>query len=532
MGRRLKLLLCIYLVFSTMFFAWLILELSPSLKYSLTNDEKEYIVNKGQSLIFEGDIGYAPFSFNDGGSNSGYEADLIYNLDKELGFEINYIQMPWHQALAALERGEIDVITGMRLTPQRKLRFSFTEAYLNTIQAIITKKEIEDIDINDLSRMRVIVQAGSITHQIASEKGAQSIITVDQPDKAIELLEDGIGDVWIENNMTALYYLRLRNKDRFFNIEPLEETKGQYGMAVSKNNTMLMNILNKQLYKMEYSGTLAFLDKKWFGMEVGRSIVKEKIWTGIYILSYIMITILFAILLWTSTLKYKLNDKTKELQDANKTIDEERNNIKGLLDDITKILSTVIDYRDAYTGFHSRRVAYVSRKIAEKMELDDSKIFQVYVGALVHDVGKIGIPDSILKKEGQLTDSEYDKIKEHPQIGYEILSIINSYRIIKDIAHYHHERWDGNVQGNFPSYPGLIKGDDIPLAARIVAVADAFDAMISDRPYRRALPLQEVKRRIIEGAGSQFDPCVVRMFIEMIDNLDLEEINTFIGSTA
>ncbi len=135
----------------------------------------------------------------------------------------------------------------------------------------------------------------------------------------------------------------------------------------------------------------------------------------------------------------------------------------------------------------------------------------MYYAALLHDVGKIGIDESIINKKGRLTEEEYEVIKQHPVMGNQILSSINEYPYLSIGAHYHHERYDGK------GYPDKLKGEDIPEIARIISVADAYDAMSSNRSYREAIPQQLVREEIIKGAGTQFDPEIAGIMQHLID---------------
>ena len=170
--------------------------------------------------------------------------------------------------------------------------------------------------------------------------------------------------------------------------------------------------------------------------------------------------------------------------------------------------SRALDYRDKETEGHSRRVTEMTVKMAQSIGIIDEDLVQVRRGALLHDIGKLGVPDGILLKPGKLTDEEMEIIKKHPIIAYEILSPISFLRKAIDIPYCHHEKWDGT------GYPRGLKGEQIPLAARIFAVVDVFDALMSDRPYREAWTKDKTLEYIREQAGIHFDPTVVENFID------------------
>lgn len=177
-------------------------------------------------------------------------------------------------------------------------------------------------------------------------------------------------------------------------------------------------------------------------------------------------------------------------------------------------LSNALDSRDSYTLHHSESVAKYSVQIAEKMKLSKERCDIIRQGALLHDVGKIGVPEHILKKNGRLTDEEYEIIKSHPAIGYKMIKHVGNFHKngVLDIVLYHHERYDGK------GYPTGLKGNQIPLFARIVAVADAFDAMTTKRVYRDNLGLDFALNEIKKNKGTQFDPEIVEIFLSMFDN--------------
>lgn len=176
---------------------------------------------------------------------------------------------------------------------------------------------------------------------------------------------------------------------------------------------------------------------------------------------------------------------------------------------MTAALAEAIEKKDRCTGGHGKRVAYYAVLIARQMQnaLTEEQIEKLEMAALLHDVGKIGIEDRILKKPEALDESEFKVMRTHPELGFQILSRFKGIPEILDGMRFHHERWDGR------GYPLGLAGKQIPQFARIVAVADAYDAMVSHRPYRQALPSHEARAEITRMGGVQFDPDVVEAFL-------------------
>ena len=174
-------------------------------------------------------------------------------------------------------------------------------------------------------------------------------------------------------------------------------------------------------------------------------------------------------------------------------------------------LATAIDAKDNYTNGHSSRVAEYSRMIAERLGFSESRQNEIYMMGLLHDVGKIGVPDDVINKTGKLTDEEFELIKNHPVIGSRILKNIKDRQRLSIGARWHHERFEGG------GYPDGMAGDAIPIEARIIAVADAYDAMTSSRSYREIMPQKKVRDEIVKGMGTQFDPQFATIMIQMID---------------
>ena len=178
---------------------------------------------------------------------------------------------------------------------------------------------------------------------------------------------------------------------------------------------------------------------------------------------------------------------------------------------IVRAMATAIDAKDTYTHGHSSRVAEYSREIARRYGYSQKDQDQIYMMGLLHDVGKIGIPEAIINKTSRLTDEEFAVIKSHPSVGAHILEEISDFPELLIGARWHHERFDGR------GYPDGLKGEDIPALARIIAVADTYDAMTSNRSYRGILPQASVRAEIEKCKGSQFDPDFADIMLEMID---------------
>jgi putative nucleotidyltransferase with HDIG domain len=175
-------------------------------------------------------------------------------------------------------------------------------------------------------------------------------------------------------------------------------------------------------------------------------------------------------------------------------------------------LSKSLNLRDSYTAHHSQNVAYYAMKLAGELQLTRLQREALYLGGLLHDIGKIGIPESILQKPGKLTIEEYEVIKQHPVIGYDMIKHIFSFKEngVLDMTLYHHERFDGK------GYPKGLKGEIIPLVARIIAVTDAFDAMTSKRIYRKELDWESIIYEFEQNKGIQFDPAITDAFLTML----------------
>ena len=205
----------------------------------------------------------------------------------------------------------------------------------------------------------------------------------------------------------------------------------------------------------------------------------------------------------------EIRELTDVFNQAASAIREGRDRLNSAYLEFAGSLASALDARDRYTAGHSHRVSEYSCAVAAAMNITGEELERIRVGALLHDIGKIGITDSVLQKAGRLTNEEYALIQQHPTIGRRILEGVQGFEDYLPIVELHHENWDGS------GYPLGLRGESVPLCARIVHVADVYDAITSDRPYRRGMDNEQALRLIEDSVGKQFDPSIVRVFVDL-----------------
>jgi len=187
-------------------------------------------------------------------------------------------------------------------------------------------------------------------------------------------------------------------------------------------------------------------------------------------------------------------------------------------------LNQMLDLKDLNTGVHGTRLAEWAVRIGQELGLDEKALEDVEVAALLHDAGKVSVPDAILKKPGPLTPEEWRVMRMHPEFSWAVLRLVPGLERASLFALHHHEKYDGS------GYPGGLRGEDIPIGARIVSVIDAFDAMVASRPYKEGLPCEEALRRLVADSGRHFDPVVVGHFIP-IASAEMDSVFAATGVT-
>jgi putative nucleotidyltransferase with HDIG domain len=348
-----------------------------------------------------------------------------------------------------------------------------------------------------------------------------SLITDELDNKLENLINDSyLISIKIWNTKLDLIYSSNKNFIEHYNnknnLKQALQSKENYVISnIDKNSPYLNLIESNKIIKFYLPVTS---NNKTIGVyeviksydDIGVHIKKLTFTISIIILLglFLLYILLFRIVYNSSMSLAKQNER---LTESKRAIEVAFKKLNANYKDTLLTLSSAIDARDPYTAGHSRRVANISLKIGKRLGLNKDILDTLEVAALLHDIGKIGIPDKILHKPSKLNDYEYSKIKEHPAIGVNILKNVKFLEDAVPIILYHHERLDGG------GYPLGIKGDKIPLEARIIAVADSYDAMVSDRPYRKGLHEDIAIGELIRFKNMQFDSVIVDAFLKTLE---------------
>jgi putative nucleotidyltransferase with HDIG domain len=325
------------------------------------------------------------------------------------------------------------------------------------------------------------------------------VLVVDDEEHIRTLLKDALEELGYECD-TAENGLR--------GLEKVEEKKGNYeAILLDIHMPELNGIETLKRLKLSYPDISVVVLSASRDVENVRNALKES--------AYDYVFKPFDLNELKNTIK-RASERTeliRENRDYQKNLEikvaEQTETLINLYANTLEALVLALDLREHETGFHSYRVTEYSLTLARKLGLPDKALSILAKGALLHDIGKIGIPDSILLKPGKLTDEEWKIMKRHPTTGYELLKKIDFLEEAAEIVLSHHEHYNGK------GYPRGLKGEQIPLGARIFSIVDALDTMTSNRPYRRALSFEEAIERIAKGSGSQFDPSIVRVFLSI-----------------
>ncbi len=329
---------------------------------------------------------------------------------------------------------------------------------------------------------------------------------------SLDIVMDTIQKITENINMDSMGYGFVIDKAGLVVAHSDETEKGKNYLEEGTNKKLLQEIYakGKGNFRISIDGenctvfTDVVMDDWYVSMVVSNTRLYQDIRSTL-VQNIILCVVVFILIVSFCTLAFR------KMQFHMKENVEARRKIEKLNDTVMRTLARTIDAKDRYTNGHSQRVAQYSVEIAKRMGKSEEELKNIYYAGLLHDVGKIHIPDVIINKPAKLTEEEFSYIKLHPLSGYHILKDIKENPLISQGAKCHHERYSGG------GYPNGLVGDNIPEIARIIGVADAYDAMTSDRSYRKVMPQNVVRSEIEKGIGTQFDPEIAKIMLEMID---------------
>jgi putative nucleotidyltransferase with HDIG domain len=439
------------------------------------------------------DNNYPPYAFLDSeGHMQGIAVDQWQFFEKRTGIKVEIFGMEWAEALSRMETGEFDVIDTIFYNDTRAKQYDFTSPYATIDVSIYFNNHISGItDVESLKNFPVAVKSGDANIDYLRSRGIQHFLEYESYEAIIHAAKNKNVIVFVVDKPPAEYLLYLNDMQGDFNAtQPLYS--GQFYRAVAKGNTEILTLMENgfaQISGAEYDA----IRRKWFGTPP----LNNEYLRFMIAIAGSGIGIVLLLVLWNHSLQSRVRKKTAELSKAYTAT------LEGW--------SRAMDLRDQKTEGHTLRVAELSERLALSMGLNGEERQQMRHGALLHDIGKIGIPDAILHKPDVLTEEEWKIMRKHPVYAYEFLSPIPYLQSVLDIPYCHHEKWDGS------GYPRGLKGEDIPLAARIFTVVDVWDALITtDRPYRSAWPKEKAYQYILEQSGKYFDPQIVVAFCNLL----------------
>lgn len=454
-----------------------------------------------------GDDTYPPLVFiNAKNKQDGYDIDFLNLIEQDNKIKFNIMLMDWNDAKRKVLIGNADILIGVSKNPEREELFDFTQPYLETKLVVFTQKSnffIKSID--DLVNRRVGVQRGDFSEEfLRGHIPPLPIYRYSNQKEALAALASGKVDAVVGSYFAGTYLIDQNDWQDVIKVVGKPLVVNEYCLGVRKGNSELLLQLNNAIEKAKNTGKIKKLQDKWFGESYFSHALNEnrrflEILAGVV---GVLLLIIAVGLLFVYSLRRKVEVATSSLRESNQQL-------ANAYEITIRAFFSALEKRESGTAHHSLVVNSIALEIGREMNLSESELLYLTWGTLLHDIGKLAISDDILLKKGQLTEEEYNNIKRHPQIGYEILRGAEYLHEAALITLHHQERYDGK------GYPSGLAGEDIPLLARICSVADAFEAMIADRPYRKGLNYQVAVEEIIRNSGSQFDPQVVAAFIKL-----------------
>ncbi len=496
------------------------------LELKLTAEEKKYIQNN-PVLLLGPDPDFAPVEFYENGEFKGILPDLVQYINENTGLTIKMIKYEtWDDVIKGIKNNELEILGAVSKSKNRETYLSFTESFMSIPNVLVTQKDTMIVIDDEFSNLSIAVVRNSAKHDLLLENYPESnIFPVKNIQTGLKSLTLGNVDAFFGSMTQISYYI---DQYKFSNLKINRELDQSFEysyplhFAVQKDNLILQSILNKTLINMPKEKKTNIINR-WMQLNTNDYFVsKDIVFRGLLVFFLVVLVFISIIHL----LRYELERRTVKISDLNKKLLGELSRRKKMTHDISLSLISVIEIYDNYTKGHSKNVANYSLTIAKGIDFNESELEECYYSALLHDLGKTIIPNKIVCKEGKLSRDEYEVIKKHSYYSYRILKNIEAFDLIAENVLYHHERYDGK------GYPKGIEGNKIPIISRIICIADAFDAMTTDRTYRSKLSKIEAIEELEKCAGSQFDPELVDIFVEALarDQIcDITDMETSIG---
>jgi HD-GYP domain-containing protein (c-di-GMP phosphodiesterase class II) len=464
------------------------------------------------------DDNYPPYVFlGANGNPQGILIDQWQLWEQKTGVRVEISAMDWGEALEQMKAGQFDVIDTIFYTEDRSKYFDYSKPYQTIDVPIFFHRNISGIsDASSLYGFAVAVKRGDAAIDMLRAAGVHQLVEYDSYEDIIQAASEEKVVVFVMDQPPALYLLYKNGlHSQFRYTYPLYS--GQFHRAVRKGDTETLALVQKgfdAISSQEYDA----IQRKWQGVGQVDATTLRSWGIGAGLLGAIFL----AMVLWNRALQVTVQQNTAELRRMIEELNEARalaqlanQELAHAYDATLAGWADALELREHETAGHSQRVVNLTLDLARRLGFSEEALVHVRRGALLHDIGKMGIPDAVLLKPTELTKREWEIMKQHPMYAYQLLIGIPYLREAIDIPYLHHERWDGS------GYPLGLKGEAIPLAARIFAVVDVWDALTSDRPYRRAWPCQMVLDYLRAQAGKTLDPQVVEAFLQLIQELDL-----------
>lgn len=460
-----------------------------------------------QAYTAVGDNNYPPQIFiNQEGTPDGYDIEVLRLIEAKNKITFKIKLMVWDEAKKEVMDGKADILIGVNKTPEREVYFDFSEPYLENRMVIFVLNDNFFIHgPEELKDRRVGVQRGDLAEEFLRKNyPAMNLYYFDNQLDALDALQKGKIDAVVGNYFTGYYWINKYGISGKIKVVGKPILTTNYCFAVKKGNKEVLAELNSGIKAIKLSGDLKKLQDEWFGENYfWQTLINRNnlFYYGKYVLGITLFLILTSWLV-VIYLRYQIRKATLELRLTNEKL-------KKAYDETIRSFFKALEKKESKTAEHSLEVNRIAMVLGREMGLLKKELEVLNWGTLLHDIGKLGISEQILLKPGPLTSEEYEIIKKHPLIGYEMLKDIEYLRDAAKIVLYHQEKYDGS------GYPFGLKGEEIPLSARICAVADALEAMIADRPYRRGRTLEEAIAEIVTNSGTQFDPAVVEVLLKI-----------------